>query len=128
LRKKLPEKLKYFIKSVNVITFAANQNLQFMLKHIVLMKSLEKDEVEKQMILNSVSEELESLSETVTAIENMEVGRNISSSDSAYDIALVIDFVDTEALNTYRIHPEHQRVLKYLKSQEIEIAVVDYNF
>jgi len=99
----LPEKLKYFIKSVNVITFAANQNLQFMLKHIVLMKSLEKDEVEKQMILNSVSEELESLSETVTAIENMEVGRNISSSDSAYDIALVIDFVDTEALNTYRI-------------------------
>ena len=67
------------------------------------MKSLEKDEVEKQMILNSVSEELESLSETVTAIENMEVGRNISSSDSAYDIALVIDFVDTEALNTYRI-------------------------
>jgi acyl-CoA reductase-like NAD-dependent aldehyde dehydrogenase len=92
------------------------------------MKSLVKDEVEKQMILNSVSEELESLSETVTAIENMEVGRNISSSDSAYDIALVIDFVDAEALNTYRIHPEHQRVLGFLKSLGLEIAVVDYNF
>jgi len=97
-----------------------------MIRHAVLMRCRIKDEIDKQMKLNTLCEMLEEMPEKITAIEEIEVGRNISSRDSAYDIALIVDFADNEALNTYRVHPEHEKVLEYMKTMELDLAVVDY--
>lgn len=97
-----------------------------MIRHTVLMRCKIKDEIDKQMKLNTLCEMLEEMPENIIAIEDIEVGRNISSKDSAYDIALVVDFADNEALNTYRKHPEHEKVLKYMQTMELDLAFVDY--
>ena len=41
-------------------------------------------------------------------VMNLRVGRNIDASAHGYSIALVMDFQDEAALESYRVHPDHQ--------------------
>jgi hypothetical protein len=51
---------------------------------------------------------------------------NVNSKPSAFDLVLVTDFENKDALNKYRSHPEHQRVIELLAGINEDIAVVDY--
>ena len=98
-----------------------------MIKHIVFLKSKEKDAIVKRNIIEEVTEKLNTLPSIISEISSLEVGINFSDRDSAYDLALVTSFKNESDLNTYRFHKDHLKVIEYIKQNKLQTAVVDYN-
>ncbi len=97
-----------------------------MLKHIVMLKLNEVAPEEFQNRLDKMEQMLNALNQTISSLEKMEVGQNISTKASAYDLVLTADFKSEQALDEYRIHPEHIKVLEYIKIWVDKARVVDY--
>lgn len=95
-----------------------------MLRHIVLIKF--KDGVDSRSVAIKFKKMLEELENSIVSLIRIEVGINISTKPSAHDIVLTADFNDIDGLDNYRIHPEHVKVLEYLKTVMDKVAVVDY--
>jgi len=95
-----------------------------MLRHIVMIKFSDR------LTLNEVSIKvkgmIEKLLDDIPELKKMEVGLNVNSKPSAFDLVLTSEFEDENGLNTYWEHPEHQKVLDYLQSVMEKAAVVDY--
>lgn len=95
-----------------------------MLRHIVMINFFDKEELgvvsskTKQMLLN--------LENSIEPLMKMEVGLNFSTKPSAFHLVLVADFKDEQGLNIYRDHPEHIKLLAYLKTVVEKTAVTDY--
>ncbi|MCD4772567.1 MAG: Dabb family protein [Bacteroidales bacterium] len=95
-----------------------------MIKHIVMIKLKEgKDKKENAIKLKN---NLEALTESIPGLLKMEVGLNISGKPSAYDLVLTSKFNNPDDLDKYRVHPEHVKVVDFLKKIVENIAVVDY--
>jgi len=97
-----------------------------MLKHIVMIKLLATDKVIFQKRLEKLQTMLNNLKDVIPQIAHLEVGANISTRPSAYDLVLVTGFYNETDLNTYRVHPNHQEVLLYMKEIISDAKVVDY--
>ena len=97
-----------------------------MLKHIVMMKLI-RDDSNFQEHLNHLKKMLTDLKSHIPSLAKMEVGLNISARPTAYDIVLVSEFENEEALEQYRIHPKHVLVLDFIKKVVAEAKVVDYS-
>jgi len=69
---------------------------------------------------------LMALEMSIEPLLKMEVGLNFSTRPSAYDLILLADFNDEDGLNIYRDHPDHIKVLDYLKIVMDKATVVDY--
>lgn len=95
-----------------------------MLRHIVMMKF--GDDVSKESAGQHVKRMLTDLLDTVETLMKMEVGLNMSTSPSAFDLVLTADFDDEAGLRTYRIHPDHVKILEWMKENVAQVTVVDY--
>ncbi|MCF7893627.1 MAG: Dabb family protein [Candidatus Omnitrophica bacterium] len=98
-----------------------------MIKHIVLWKV--KDSYQgknKEELIQNFKAMLENLKSIIPEIKKIEVGLNLSSSLSALDVALYSEFETKEGLDSYRKHPEHQKVAEYAKKITVSGSVVDY--
>ncbi len=98
-----------------------------MIKHIVMFRLKESalgrsrnENLQELKIL------LESLQEKIPVVKCLEVGINMGKSASASDIALYSEFDDMQALENYRIHPEHVKVVDYIDKVCSERRVADY--
>ncbi|MCK5776065.1 MAG: Dabb family protein [Bacteroidales bacterium] len=98
-----------------------------MLKHIVMMK-LKRDDERFQEHISKLEKMLNDLKIFIPSLKKMEVGLNTSSRSSAYDIVLVSEFEDEEALEQYRIHAKHVQVLDFIKVVVDDAKVVDYYY
>jgi len=98
-----------------------------MVKHIVMLRLKEYDN-KTQKLENALKlkKALESLKVFVDEIYSLEVGLNFNEKPSAYDLVLTAVFKSEEDLEIYRMHPEHKKVLVFLKTVTSESAVVDY--
>jgi len=94
-----------------------------MLKH-VLMFSLK--EANKAANLQAMKEKLLSLKDKIPEIQAYEVGINSAPSPAAADLFLYSEFADEAALERYRVHPDHQAVVKFIQEICMERRVVDY--
>ncbi|MCC7203361.1 MAG: Dabb family protein [Nitrospirae bacterium] len=98
-----------------------------MLTHIVMFRLKEsalgkgKDEN-----LRELKVLLESLKDKIPVVKYLEVGINIGKSASAADIALYSEFDDLNALEAYRIHPEHVKAVEFIDKVCSERRVADY--
>jgi nucleoid-associated protein YejK len=99
-------------------------NTLIMLKHIVMFKFT--DRVGAKEISGQLKIMLEDLLKIIPELKGMEVGQNINTRPSAFDIVLTADFDNEDGLNAYRVHPEHKKVLDYLEGKIEKSAVVDY--
>jgi len=98
-----------------------------MIKHIVMFRL-------KESALGRIKNEnlqelkilLESLQEKIPVVKSLEVGINMGKSASASDIALYSEFDDMQALENYRIHPEHIKVVEFIDKVCSERRVADY--
>lgn len=97
-----------------------------MIKHIVMMRLKDVSVTAKQEQLQHIKSILEDLLGVVSSLKAMEVGLNFSDRDTAFDLVLVSLFEDKESLREYAIHPEHIKVLDYLKGKLETTAVTDY--
>jgi len=94
-----------------------------MVKHIVMFNF--KDENKKEN-LEKTKIMLERLVESVPTLKSMEVGINFSLEERAMDLSLYSEFDDKEGLEAYVIHPEHLKVVAFIKSVASASKVSDY--
>ena len=98
-----------------------------MIKHIVMFRLKESAMGRsKNENLQELKILLESLQEKIPVVKCLEVGINMGKSASASDIALYSEFDDMQALENYRIHPEHVKVVDYIDKVCSERRVADY--
>jgi len=69
---------------------------------------------------------LEALVGKIDTLVSMEVGINFVQSERAYDLSLYSTFEDEAGLDSYRVHPEHLKVVAFLKEVSLNSKVVDY--
>ena len=82
-----------------------------MIVHIVMIKF--KDEYKQKA--HDIKVSLEDLVNKIQELKSMEVGINIIDSERGMDLVLTAIFDDIEGLETYRVHPAHQNILKDIK-------------
>ena len=93
-----------------------------MVKHIVLWNLTDpahKDENAAQM-----KEKLEGLVGVVPGLVSAQVGRGFAG----FDVALVSELTDREALAVYQDHPAHMEVKKFVHSVISERVSCDFDF
>lgn len=72
-----------------------------------------------------IKEKLEALQE-LPMVEDIEVGLNTAFSAIACDVILISRFASREDLSAYRTHPDHVKVVEFMKDLVTERYVVDY--
>lgn len=92
-----------------------------MLKHVLMFRLKDKTKGAQE-----IKAALEALPQAIPEILAYEVGINVSQSPAASDLFLYSEFEDEAALERYRRHPEHQKVLKLIEEFCSEKTVVDY--
>jgi len=94
-----------------------------MIKHIVMWKF--KDEVAEADKLE-MKRQLESLKGVVPTLIDIEIGMDVVGSDASKDMVLYSEFNSLDDLKAYAEHPEHLKVVSFVKPLVCERAVVDY--
>lgn len=108
-----------------------------MIKHIVLWKLKEEaDGRDKKGNALEMKARLESLKGKVPSILELELGLQMEPSpyvktsgdkpEAAYDVALYSLFKDKAGLAEYQKHPEHLKVVEFVKKVVADRKVVDY--
>jgi len=98
-----------------------------MIKHIVMIRLKEADSAEVKLEnAQKLKTAIEGLIDHVPELKAMEVGMNLITRPSAYDLVLTSSFDSLETLDRYRVHPEHQKVVELLYDVMEKTAVVDY--
>ena len=96
-----------------------------MLKHVVFLKF-------KEGITNAEISDLEKglsgLPSRIPEIKGYQFGRDIVHSDRSYDFALVSDFDNVEALQSYQVNPHHVPVVGMVRSISSSILAVDFEY
>ncbi|MEE1068743.1 MAG: Dabb family protein [Fibrobacteraceae bacterium] len=100
-----------------------------MIRHLVFWKLKEsannasaKENAEKLVEL------FKSLEGKIPELVSIESGYNFNDSAAAWDFALSTSFKSKEDLDAYQVHPEHQKIVAFVKSIVSDRCVVDYEF
>ena len=94
-----------------------------MVVHIVMFKFKEEN---KAAHIAQAKEMLENLTDTVSTLRSMEVGENFAQEKRAMDVSIITTFDDREGLEAYAVHPEHLKVVAFIKQVVEYSKVVDY--
>ena len=80
-----------------------------MVRHIVMFKLKEfSNAAVKQKAAEAVKAKLLSMKDKIPVIREFEVGLNVTSDPSAFDVVINSSFDNLDDLEVYRLHPEHQ--------------------
>ena len=100
-----------------------------MIKHVVMWKLKDvaegKTKAENAEIIQKL---LEDLPNKIEELKRAEVGINIleGEEDAICDVVLTTDCETKEDLKAYAVHPDHQKVVSFIKKVVRERRVVDY--
>ncbi len=94
-----------------------------MVVHIVMYQF--KEENKKANVIQA-KQMLENLMGTVPTLRSMDVGLNFSNEDRAMDLSIITAFESKKGLDAYAVHPEHLKVVDFIKSVVEYSKVVDY--
>ena len=73
-----------------------------------------------------VKSALEKLPELISQVQNYEVGVNVSDKEAAFDLILLSEFKNNGDLHIYSEHPEHIRVVQFIRTLSTDVHVVDF--
>ncbi|MEI8083248.1 MAG: Dabb family protein [Actinomycetes bacterium] len=90
-----------------------------MLTHVVMFRFEDPADVPEALGL------LRALAEKVPAANTLRVGTDLNGQVAAFDVLLVSEHDDELALQEYRQHPEHQRVLAWLEDHQCQRVAFD---
>ncbi|NQX13131.1 Dabb family protein [Microbacteriaceae bacterium VKM Ac-2855] len=96
------------------------------IRHVVAWKLNAIDPTQRAEHADQISTALKSLLPVIPEIESMTVGRNTLFPKDNFDVVLIADYADADALNTYVEHPEHRRVAGFIRPLVRERACVDF--
>lgn len=70
--------------------------------------------------------QLKDLADKIPELLHLEAGTDLSRTPASFDVGLYTKFATLDDLETYRVHPDHQRVVEYVKKVTGDRAVVDF--
>ncbi len=94
-----------------------------MVVHIVMFQFKEEN---KKANMIQAKQMLENLMGAVPTLRSIDVGLNFSAESRAMDLSIITTFENKEGLNAYAIHPEHLKVVDFIKTVVEYSKVVDY--
>lgn len=94
-----------------------------MVVHIVTFQFKEEN---KQTNIIQAKQMLENLMGAVPTLRSIDVGLNFSKEERAMDMSIIAVFESKEGLDVYAVHPEHLRVVDFIKTVVEYSKVVDY--
>ena len=94
-----------------------------MIVHIVMFKF--KKENKKANIIQA-RQMLENLMGVVPSLRSIDVGVNFAEEERAMDLSIITSFESKESLDAYAVHPEHLKVVDFIKTVVEYSKVVDY--
>jgi hypothetical protein len=94
-----------------------------MVVHIVMFQF---KETHKKANMIQAKQMLENLMGAVPILRSIDVGINFSTESRAMDMSIVTTFESKEGLDAYAVHPEHLKVVDFIKSVVEYSKVVDY--
>lgn len=98
-----------------------------MIKHIVLFRFKDfAGGANKTENIESLKLRLEALEDIIDEIKFFEVGINFGNTDVSYDLVLCSEFESKEDLYSYQKHPEHVKVVDFVKDVCENRVVADY--
>ncbi|MEI6622710.1 MAG: Dabb family protein [Actinomycetes bacterium] len=90
-----------------------------MLTHVVMFRFEDLTDVGPAVAL------LRGLAGRIPAANSLRVGTNLRASTGAFDVMLVSEHDDADALEAYRVHPEHRRVVAWLDEHPCDRVAFD---
>jgi hypothetical protein len=94
-----------------------------MVVHIVLFQF---KEAHKQANMIQAKQMLEALLGAVPTLRSIDVGMNFSKEERAMDMSIITTFENRAGLEAYAVHPEHVKVIDFIKQVVEYTKVVDY--
>ncbi|MDH6235629.1 Dabb family protein [Cryobacterium sp. CG_9.6] len=85
------------------------------IRHIVCWQLAATDPAEKAQAAAGVSQGLQALLGVVPEIRALTVGPDVAGGAN-WDLALIVDFDDFDALARYQAHPEHVKIGGYIRT------------
>ncbi|PJJ65034.1 Dabb family protein [Compostimonas suwonensis] len=95
-------------------------------RHVVTWKLLATEPEEKAAAAARIAELLVALPATVSEIRDIRVGANSVDAEGNWDVVLIADYDDAEALGRYQVHPDHQAAAGVIRTLVSERATVDF--
>ncbi|MDQ1130632.1 Dabb family protein [Microbacterium sp. SORGH_AS_0888] len=95
------------------------------IRHVVAWRLATEDPDERAEQAARIARELNALKGVVPALIDITVGPDVVGAGN-WDVALVADVADAEALDAYQRHPAHQAVVGYVRSVVAERVAVDF--
>ena len=94
-----------------------------MFVHIVMFKFKEEN---KKANLIQAKQMLENLMGSVPSLRSIDVGFNEIEAERNMDLSLIAVFESKEGLDLYDMHPEHQKVVTFIKTVVEYTKATDY--
>jgi hypothetical protein len=99
-----------------------------MIRHIVTWKLTAQDPAEKAAAFDAMATGFGALPPIIHEIKALHLGRDLDETPGNWDVTLIIDFASTADLDTYQVHPEHEKVKALVRSVTGERASIDFEF
>lgn len=96
------------------------------LRHIVSMRMDAATPAEREERAETLAAALRSLPAHVDEIRSLTVGLNVLDRPGNWDLVLTVDVDDESALEVYRNHPEHQKVMGLIQELVADRCAVDF--
>ncbi|RWZ59668.1 Dabb family protein [Labedella populi] len=96
------------------------------IRHIVTWKLAASDPQSRAEHASGISERLTALVGVVEDIRSLSVATNVAYPEQNWDVVLVSEFDDLDALERYQKHPAHQDAASYVRGVVSDRASIDY--
>jgi quinol monooxygenase YgiN len=96
-----------------------------MIRHIVLWRLKGETETEKRDRGLQIKSVLEALNGKIPGMIRLEVGFDFSRTPDSSDIVLYSEFESKDAVEAYQKHPEHVKVMPFVREHRTERRMAD---
>jgi hypothetical protein len=96
-----------------------------MIRHIVLWRLKGDTETEKRKRGLQIKSVLEALNGKIPGMIRLEIGMDFSRTPDSSDIVLYSEFESKSAVEAYQQHPEHLKVMPFVRENRIERRMAD---
>lgn len=97
-----------------------------MIRHIIMWKFVDECEgMNKEQIMNELTERFIQLKKTIPEIKYMSVEKDVIRSERSFDMIYITEFDSLETLEVYRVHPEHVKIAEFIGKIRTAQAITD---
>jgi hypothetical protein len=97
-----------------------------MIRHIVTWKFAAEDAAGKASAFDQLAMGFGALPPLIPEVRALSLGRDVDETPGNWDVVLIIDFATTDDLETYQVHPEHEKVKAIVRALTRERSSIDF--